>query len=75
VIVFGILWSLRIKKHRAGTIAWMYLILSGIARILVEFWRINPPLLAGLSEAQLFSGALMAIGMMLLILRPAKHPG
>jgi phosphatidylglycerol---prolipoprotein diacylglyceryl transferase len=73
VIVFGILWSLRTKKYAPGTIAWLYLILSGSARFLVEFWRINPPLAFGLSEAQLFSAALMAIGLILLIVRPVKQ--
>jgi prolipoprotein diacylglyceryltransferase len=55
--------------------AWLYLILSGCARFLVEFWRINPPLAFGLSEAQLFSAALMAIGLILLIVRPVKQAG
>lgn len=74
VIVFGILWSLRTKDYAPGTTAWLYLILSGFARFLVEFWRINPSLALGLSEAQLFSGALMAIGLILLIVRPIKQP-
>jgi phosphatidylglycerol:prolipoprotein diacylglycerol transferase len=73
VIVFGILWSLRTKNHAPGTMAWLYLILSGCARFLVEFWRINPPLAFGLSEAQLFSLALMAIGLILLTVRPVKQ--
>lgn len=73
VIVFGILWSLRTKNYAPGTMTWLYLILSGCARFLVEFWRINPPLAFGLSEAQLFSLALMAIGLILLTVRPVKQ--
>ena len=69
VIVFGILWSLRKRGYAPGTMAWLYLILGGIARLVVEFWRINPPLALGLSEAQWFSLALMALGIFLLATR------
>ena len=71
VVVFAVLWSLR-KGYAPGTIAWLYMILAGFARFLVEFWRINPPLALGLSEAQWFSLALMALGLALLIRRPAR---
>jgi len=73
VVVFTILWLLRDKDYAPGTIAWLYLILTGFARFIVEFWRINPPLASGLSEAQWFSLALMALGFMLLLIRPAKR--
>ena len=73
VIVFGILWSIRGKGYAPGTIAWLYLMLSGFARFLVEFWRINPPVGLGLSEAQWFSLALMALGVALLIRRPVRQ--
>lgn len=72
VIVFAILWTLRAKNYAPGTIAWLYLIFSGIARFVVEFWRINPPLALGLSEAQWFSLALIALGIILLMIRPPK---
>ncbi|HEY2920220.1 MAG TPA: prolipoprotein diacylglyceryl transferase [Candidatus Binatia bacterium] len=70
VIVFAFLWSLRKKELPPGTIAWLYLILGGLARFVVEFWRINPPLALGLSEAQWFSLALMALGSLLLFVQP-----
>ncbi|MGH7855104.1 MAG: prolipoprotein diacylglyceryl transferase, partial [Candidatus Binatia bacterium] len=72
VVVFGILRTLGTKNYASGTIAWLYLILSGLARFVVEFWRINPPLAFGLSEAQLFSLALMAIGLAMLMMRPPR---
>ena len=50
--------------------AWLYLILSGISRFIVEFWRINPSLGFGWSEAQWFSLALIALGLVLLFIRP-----
>ena len=67
--IFTLLWSLRDRHYAPGTIAWLYLILSGSARFVVEFWRINPPLALGLSEAQWFSLALIALGALLLTLR------
>ena len=78
VIVFGILWSLRERDYAPGTIAWLYLILGGFARFIVEFWRINPLLAFGLSEAQWFSLILMVLGFALLVTRRAKprlNPG
>ena len=69
LIVFGFLWALRKKDYAPGTIAWLYLISSGLARFAVEFWRINPPLALNLSEAQWFSLALMCLGLLLLMVR------
>jgi phosphatidylglycerol:prolipoprotein diacylglycerol transferase len=69
VIVFGILWSLRKKDLAPGTIAWLYLILAGLARFVVEFWRINPQIGFGLSEAQLISLLLIGLGFFLLVAR------
>ncbi len=74
VVVFGILWSLRKNNYPPGTLAWLYLILAGFSRFVVEFWRINPALGWGLSEAQWFSLALMALGFVLLVARGSKNP-
>ncbi|HEY6395615.1 MAG TPA: prolipoprotein diacylglyceryl transferase [Candidatus Binataceae bacterium] len=59
-IVFAILWSLRKKVHPDGRLLYLYLMLGGLSRFIVEFVRINPRVFYGLSEAQL-----IAIGMML----------
>jgi prolipoprotein diacylglyceryltransferase len=45
----------------------LYLILAGLARAMVETWRINPELALGMSEAQWFGLALAAIGLWQLI--------
>jgi phosphatidylglycerol:prolipoprotein diacylglycerol transferase len=74
VIVFGILWSLRKRDYAPGTIAWLYLILGGFTRFIVEFWRINPLLAFGLSEAQWFSLILMVLGFALLGTRGVRSP-
>jgi phosphatidylglycerol:prolipoprotein diacylglycerol transferase len=70
--IFAVLKILGAKNYAAGTIAWVYLILSGFARFMVEFWRINPTIAFGLSEAQLFSLALTAIGLGGLMMRSPR---
>src|SRR5262247_2240877 len=72
VLVFAILWAVRKKGFAPGTLAWLYLILAGLSRFVVEFWRINPAVGFGLSEAQWFSAALIALGVVLLTIRPAR---
>jgi phosphatidylglycerol:prolipoprotein diacylglycerol transferase len=55
------LWWRLGKPHATGVILGQYLILTGIARFLVEFIRRNPKVLWGLSNAQLASaGAVLA---------------
>lgn len=60
-IVFIILWSMRGRSGVAGRIFCLYLVLLGGCRFMVEFVRINPRVLWGLSEAQLIS-AVMIVG-------------
>ncbi|MSP40338.1 MAG: prolipoprotein diacylglyceryl transferase [Deltaproteobacteria bacterium] len=66
ILVFAILWSLRNKKLAPGTSAWLYLILAGLSRFAVEFWRINPAVGFGFSEAQWISLLLMVVGVFML---------
>jgi phosphatidylglycerol:prolipoprotein diacylglycerol transferase len=55
------LWNRLGKPHAVGAILGQYLMLSGMARFLVEFIRRNPKVLWGLSNAQLASaGAVLA---------------
>lgn len=51
---------------RSGQLFGVYLMLASVERFTVEFIRINPKLLFGLSEAQLFGIALFIIGCLLL---------
>jgi prolipoprotein diacylglyceryl transferase len=60
--IFFILWRLRKKDWTDGKIFMLYLIFAGIERLSVEFLRLNPRLLFGLSEAQLISILLILIG-------------
>lgn len=73
VIIFAILWQLRTKGYSHGTLFWIYLTLSGAARFGVEFWRVNPVVGFGLSEAQWFSLVSIVMGSSLLYLRGAAR--
>ncbi|MGC1463320.1 MAG: prolipoprotein diacylglyceryl transferase family protein [Terracidiphilus sp.] len=60
------LWRRLGKTHATGTIVGQYLVLSGIARFLVEFIRRNPKVLWGLSNAQLASLGSAVLGVVLI---------
>ncbi|MBI3193784.1 MAG: prolipoprotein diacylglyceryl transferase [Ignavibacteriae bacterium] len=62
VLFFFVLWKFRTSFKQNGLLFMMYLIFSGSARLAVEFIRINPRLLFGLTEAQLFSVILIIVG-------------
>ncbi|MEK6650964.1 MAG: prolipoprotein diacylglyceryl transferase [Bacteroidota bacterium] len=62
-IGFWILWRLRTKLHPAGKMFMLYLIFAGTERFLVEFLRLNPRMVADLSQAQLISLGLVATGL------------
>jgi phosphatidylglycerol:prolipoprotein diacylglycerol transferase len=55
------LWRLR-TSFRPGLLFALYLVLAGLERFLVEFIRRNDEILAGLTQAQLFSLAMMLAG-------------
>ena len=61
-IIFLILWRVRKRDLPPGSLFWLYLMLAPAARFLVEFLRINPPVIFDLSQAQLFSICLFSIG-------------
>ena len=55
------LWRLR-DRFRTGILFALYLVLAGAERFLVEFIRRNDEVLAGLTQAQLLSVAMMVAG-------------
>lgn len=63
LIIFAVLWRLRKGDYSPGTLFWIYLILAGSARFVVEFWRINPAIGLGMTESQWFSIAFVIAGM------------
>jgi len=60
--IFALLWRVRREPLSEGSVFALYLVLSGTARFLVEFVRVNPRVVLGLTEAQLVSLTLIAIG-------------
>jgi phosphatidylglycerol---prolipoprotein diacylglyceryl transferase len=62
LLLFILVWRVRKKFLVPGTLFMLYLILSGTARFLVEFIRLNPRILFGLSEAQLIAIVMVAAG-------------
>ena len=74
IIIFWVLWKFRKKFKINGKLFFLYLILTGAARLLVEFIRLNPRILWGLSEAQLISIVFIIIGTIFLFKTPvSKH--
>lgn len=67
LIVLAILLKIAKKDVAPGTVFAVYLVLSGAFRFAVEFIRLNPPLLAGLTEAQVMSVLAMLAGSVLLL--------
>lgn len=63
MIIFSILWKLRKKNYPDGKLFMIYMIMTGGARLLVEFIRLNPRYLFGLSEAQLIASVLIITGL------------
>ena len=65
VAIAALLWSRhdpRVSGLAPGTLFWRYLLLAGTARFFLEFVRLNPPLFGELSQAQVMSIGLMAVG-------------
>jgi phosphatidylglycerol:prolipoprotein diacylglycerol transferase len=77
LLIGGWLWWRGGKPRGTGAIVGEYLLLSGIARFLVEFVRRNPKIIWGLSNAQLASVGSVAVGILLTVwaaTRPTVRP-
>jgi len=70
-MIGALLWKLGAKVAQGGKTRGMifayYLILTGVARFLVEIIRINPPWILGMSNAQVVSVLSMIAGVVLLL--------
>lgn len=60
--IFLYLWKKRTKFKVPGTLFFLYLILAGVERFLVEMIRVNPKVVFGLSQAQLIGLAMVVVG-------------
>lgn len=76
-LIAALLWRLR-GRIAPVRLFGLYVILSGLARALVEIVRRNDAVLGGLTQPQLWSLALVALGVVLLLrgddLRSARPP-
>jgi phosphatidylglycerol---prolipoprotein diacylglyceryl transferase len=75
LVIFWALWKLGARWIKQGSVAdgkvfAVYLLLSGVARFLVEFIRINPRSFFGMTNAQTASLAGIVLGAILLL----RHP-
>lgn len=71
-IIFGFLWNRRkLWSRRPGTIWGSYLILAGLERFIVEYYRTNTPVALSLTVAQWISVGLVVFGLFTLA-RPGK---
>jgi phosphatidylglycerol:prolipoprotein diacylglycerol transferase len=61
-VLFFILMRLRKTSQPVGKLFMLYLIFAGFERFSIEFLRINPRMLFGLSEAQFIAIGLIAVG-------------
>jgi phosphatidylglycerol:prolipoprotein diacylglycerol transferase len=77
LLIGGWLWWRAGKPHVTGAILGQYLLLSGLARFLVEFIRRNPRVLWGCSNAQLAAAGSVVAGIALIVwtaTRPVTAP-
>ncbi len=72
-LVALVLWNLR-DRFQPGVLFALYLVLAGLERLLIEFIRRNDTVFAGLTQPQLVSIALIALGAALII-RLRDAPG
>jgi prolipoprotein diacylglyceryl transferase len=61
-VLFLVLWRFRKTLNPDGKIFTLYLMFAGAERFAVEFIRVNPRVILGLSEAQLIALALLLMG-------------
>jgi phosphatidylglycerol:prolipoprotein diacylglycerol transferase len=65
ILIFNYLWRVTDPELPCGSILARYLVLAGAARFLVEFIRLNPRTILGLSNAQILSLLCLVVGLMI----------
>ncbi|RPH35176.1 prolipoprotein diacylglyceryl transferase [bacterium] len=73
ILGFAILWRLRRKPFPDGKLFMIYLMLSSVFRFAVEFLRLNPRVIFGLSEAQIISIPLFLTGLLVMLYLDRKQ--
>ncbi|RPI15956.1 MAG: prolipoprotein diacylglyceryl transferase [Ignavibacteriae bacterium] len=72
LIILYVLWRYRKVFKQDGKLFFLYLALAGFARFMVEFIRLNPRILFGLSEAQIIGIISIVIGVVFFYINPIK---
>jgi phosphatidylglycerol---prolipoprotein diacylglyceryl transferase len=72
IVLFIILIAVRKKMKYFGQIFYLYLVFSGVERLMVEFIRLNPKVILMLTQAQLISVIMILAGIGALILNRNK---
>lgn len=62
-VLFAIMWKWKKSVRPDGKMFMLYLVFAGGERFTLEFFRLNPRLAFGLSEAQLIALVLIAVGL------------
>jgi phosphatidylglycerol:prolipoprotein diacylglycerol transferase len=74
--IAGVLYFLYKKRRISGEVFGFYLVLYGVFRFLIEFWRATPKELLGLfSNNQVISIIMVAVGTLIVIYRRKKLGG
>ena len=69
-----VLWRLR-DRLAPGVLFGLYLMIAGVERFLIEFIRRNEDVVAGLTQAQLISLAMLGLGAAIVaVRRDVPHP-
>ena len=70
LLIFGVLWKLRVRVRPDGSIFLLYLVIYSVGRFFLSFLRLDSnTVLLGLSQPQWLSLIVLAIALPLLILR------
>jgi phosphatidylglycerol---prolipoprotein diacylglyceryl transferase len=67
MVLGWLLWQLGKKARPLGWLTGLYLFMSGIARFLVEFVRVNPRLYWGMSNAQVAALGSVVVGLIVMM--------
>jgi len=65
--ISAVLWKMRDRETADGVRIGLYLVLSGCARLAIEFYRLNPPVMLHLTAPQWIAMAGMSLGLLLLV--------
>jgi phosphatidylglycerol:prolipoprotein diacylglycerol transferase len=78
-LIFVILWNLKDKKLAKGVMFWMFVLLYGVFRFIIEFFRMPDPQLGfiifGLTMGQILNIFMIIIGGYMVYYLQRKHNG